>query len=175
MTVTLTRIPTDLRVDGQLYPAGGIALPNGCVADAQVPSNAGIGCTKLQEQACFRHRQLSGTAVVAAADMVGSIHGTSASIVLVRALVDTVATGADRTVTVDVKKSTGGGAFATVLTSTVVFNNASAARTWVTFSVASANLADGDVLQVTAAVAGAAGNQAQGLLVEVYAVQVPSA
>lgn len=81
------------------------------------------------------------------------------------AIIATVATGADRTVTVDLQKSTGSGAFATVLSATIGFTNASAVRTIASGTISGTTFVDGDIFQIVVTVAGAAGNQAQGLLV----------
>lgn len=82
-------------------------------------------------------------------------------------ITETVATGADRTVTLDLKKSTSGGAFASILSSTIVFNNASTIRTLSVGAISDDDLIDGDVLALTVAVAGTAGNQAEGLVVQI--------
>lgn len=76
----------------------------------------------------------------------------------------TIATGADRTVTVDLHKSTGAGAFATVLSSTIGFTNSSSLRTAVSGVFSSTSLVAGDCLRVIVTVAGSAGNQALGLV-----------
>lgn len=106
--------------------------------------------------------------IVAATEYVFALKGAAATIKAVRARVEeAVATGADRTVTIDVQKSTGGGAYATVLSATIVFNNATVLRTWSTATISNTSLVADDVLKITVAVAGAAGAQATGLIVEV--------
>ena len=80
------------------------------------------------------------------------------------AITGTIATGADRTVTVDLQKSTGAGAFATVLSATIQFNNVSVLRTASSGTFSSTSLVAGDLLRVVVTVAGAAGNQALGLV-----------
>lgn len=81
------------------------------------------------------------------------------------AITGAVATGADRTVTIDLKKSTGAGAFASILSATVVFNNVSTLRVVSAATLSDTAIANDDMFQVTVTVAGAAGNQAQGLLI----------
>lgn len=85
------------------------------------------------------------------------------------------ATGADRTVTVDLQKSTGGGAFATILSTPLTWNtNSTAVRTAQAATISSANLVDGDILQAVITVAGSAGAQAQGLLLTLQLREDPT-
>jgi hypothetical protein len=93
------------------------------------------------------------------------VEAPTATIMRFEAAVFTIATGGDRTVTVDLQKSTGGGAFATVCSSTIVFNNASSARVKSPAVLSSTSLAAGDILRTVVTVVGAAGAQALGLLV----------
>jgi hypothetical protein len=93
------------------------------------------------------------------------------------AITETIATGADRTVTVDLHKSSNAGTFATVLGATIGFTNLSVVRTKSpvtqgTFS--DSDIAPGDVFKVVVTVAGAAGNQAEGLVVELVFSEDPS-
>jgi hypothetical protein len=76
------------------------------------------------------------------------------------AITETIATGADRTVTVDLHLGNTGSAFATVLSSTIGFTNGSTLRTPVAGAFSNSAIADGDILRVVVTVAGAAGNQA---------------
>lgn len=136
------------------------------ITNAMVSATAAIAATKLQGEFTLRHTQTS--TVAAATEYLRIIRGATGTIVDIEACItETIATGADRTVTIDLLKSTGAGAFATVLSSTIVFNNASVLRTITTGTISSASLVDGDILQLTVAVAGAAGNQAEGLIVTV--------
>ncbi len=72
------------------------------------------------------------------------------------------------------KKSTGAGAFATVLASTLVFTNASVLRTAVAATLgATLTYVVGDIFQLYVTVAGAAGNQALGLAVDLFLAENP--
>lgn len=134
------------------------------IADANIAANAAIKASKLINPRTWTVSLPTGTAIVAANFAGPIIRGTTATLVGFHAAISgIVATGADRTVTIDFKKSTGGGAFATVLSSTIVFNNGSTALVDSAGTLASSSMVDGDLLQITVAVAGAAGNQAQGL------------
>jgi hypothetical protein len=108
-------------------------------------------------------------AVVAATQYVFGLEGVAGTIKMFRARIEeSVATGADRTVSIDLQKSTGGGAYATVLSGSppIQFTNLSALRAWSEATLAAATISQDDVLKITVAVAGAAGSQAAGLIVE---------
>lgn len=112
------------------------------------------------------YSQATGTAVVALTNQIMCVaKGTGTIKTFQAAIIGAIATGADRTVTIDLQKSTALGAFATVLSSTIVFNNASTLRVVSSGSFSDTTLANGDFLYITVAVAGAAGNQAQGLAI----------
>jgi hypothetical protein len=129
--------------------------------------------TKALHEKSFVHSQTS--TITAATAYIHAIKGTSGTIRNVRARIEeAVATGADRTVTIDVQKSTGGGAYATVLSATIVFNNVSSLRTFSAATISSSSLTADDVLKITVAVAGAAGAQATGLIVEVIVSEHPT-
>ena len=124
---------------------------------------------KVKHERSAFHSQTG--AVVAATEYVFALYAATATIKGFRAqITEAVATGADRTVTIDLQKSTGGGAFASILGGTIGFTNLSSLRAWSAATVSNTALAGGgpsagDVLKITVAVAGAAGSQAQGLLV----------
>jgi hypothetical protein len=173
MSVTLVIDPGDVAlVQGTLIfgPVGTIGLPAGSVADAAIAANAGIQAFKLTHQIQHDYQQSNAGAVVAEtgktihiarnAGTIGGIQG---------AITGTKATGADRTVNVDLQKSTGGGAFATVLSSTLLFDSTVGTTLLVakTGNVSSAAYLAGDIFQIVVTVAGAAGNQALGLGVNV--------
>lgn len=80
-----------------------------------------------------------------------------------------IATGADRTVTVNVQKSTSMGAFATVLSSNISIDTATVVRDSLqaTIDTAQDDVVAGDLLRAVISVAGAASAQAKGLYVGV--------
>jgi hypothetical protein len=136
--------------------------PAGSIANAAIADGADIDASKLEGE--YRHTLTLTGAVTAQTVYVTVIRGAQATLLtLAAAITEVVATGADRTVTIDLQKSTGGGAFATVLTGTLVFDDSSILRTVDEASVATPGLVAGDILKLTVAVAGAAGAQAQGL------------
>lgn len=81
------------------------------------------------------------------------------------AITTTIATGADRTVTVDLHLGNAASAFATVLSSTIGFTNGSALRTPANGAFSNSSFAAEDILRAVITVAGAAGNQAVDLAI----------
>lgn len=165
-------------IDGDYHIGGNLSaktmtIPAGTLTNAGVNAAAAIDATKLVHRIPIQYAQATGSAVAAQTLLVHICHG-AATLVSVEAVLETIATGADRTVDVDVKKGNAGSAFATVLTAPIAFTNASVARTVSSGTLSTTACADNDVLQVTVAVAGAAGNQALGLCVVVTLDQQPS-
>lgn len=136
------------------------------LTNTNIAADAGIRATKLEGEFNFTHSQTS--TIAAATQYLRVIRGGEGTIVAIEAAItEAIATGADRTVTIDLQKSTGGGAFATVLSSTIQFTNASTLRAVSAGTISTSGVVDGDILKVTVAVAGAAGAQATGLVVSV--------
>jgi hypothetical protein len=94
-------------------------------------------------------------------------------IVGVDVFIEGAATG-DRTATIDIKKSNGGGAYATVLSSPVTVNSSTAIRTAVPATIASAAYVAGNSFEVVVTVGGSTGTQPTGLLVMVYIREMPA-
>jgi hypothetical protein len=108
------------------------------------------------------------TTVTALTQDIHIVRGVTGTLLAIQAAIcGTIATGADRTVTVDLQKSTGAGAYATVLSSTVGFTNVSVLRTAVSGVLSGTSVIVADILRLIVTVAGAAGAQALGLVVTV--------
>lgn len=159
-------------LDGNVYVAGALSAnsfspPANSIGNAAIATGATgsyIAATKVQHQQSV-NEELFGpaVAVTAVTKWVYIVRGATGTLVSVEAAIAVVASGADRTITVDVHKSTGAGAFATVLSGTIGFTNVTAVRTPVGGTISSTALVDGDILEVIVTVAGSAGNQATGL------------
>lgn len=143
-----------------------VDIPQGGITNAMIASSPPVSASKLT-----RHQsidvELYGPAVTVAAltKWLHIVRGGSGTLIGFEAAIAVVATGADRTITVDLQKSTGAGSFATVLSSTCGFTNVSAVRTPVAAVISSAGIVDGDILEVVVTVAGSASAQATGLTV----------
>lgn len=159
-------IPGDLQVKGR-GSFGTITLPTSVVSNSNVASDAAIDASKLVHMVNVCTELYGPSTTVAALTKECYIAKGIGSLSSVRAAINgTIATGADRTVTVDLQKSTAGGAFATVLSGTVGFTNGSSLRTLSTGTISSATYAAGDLFRWVVTVAGAAGNQAIGLVAD---------
>lgn len=161
-----------LRQEGDIFATGNISggsmtIPSGSVTDSSIAANAGVQRTKVVQQFALNHYQTTGTAVVAATQDIHIARAAGTVVAVEAAVTGAIATGGDRTVTIDVLKSTGAAAFATILSAALVLDNTNVLRTLEAATVNSAAYVDGDLFRITVAVAGAAGNQAQGLIVTV--------
>lgn len=152
--------------------AGSITQPSGSITNAKVAADAAIAATKVQHQHTLGYSQAAGTAVVAETKGLFVARNAGVIVSVEAAIIGTIATGADRTVDVNVLKSTAGGAFATVLTANIQFTNVSVLRTVSVAALAATTFVDGDIFEVVVTVAGAAGNQALGLVVSVNLQEV---
>jgi hypothetical protein len=160
-----TSIPGDLQVAGNLFAAA-MTIPPGSVTNSNVAANAQIASSKLVCQRTVSQQLFAdATAIVAVSQNITLLAGASGTIRDFNAWITTVATGSDRAVTVDLQKSTGGGAFSTICSATIGFNNASSALTLVPAVITSTGLVSGDLLKVVVTVAGSSAAQALGLSV----------
>lgn len=171
-------IPGDLQVLGTASFSK-VSLPAGGVANVNVQAGAAgnyLAATKLQHQAPVRYNQAPGSAVVADTQDVVVVNGATGLITAFQAAITgLIATGADRVLNLDLQKSTGGAAFASVLTATLQFTNADTLRTMKSASLDNTKTAvvAGDLLRVVATVAGAAGAAAQGVVATLNLYQDP--
>jgi Concanavalin A-like lectin/glucanases superfamily len=108
------------------------------------------------------------TTIAGLTKLLHTVNGATATIVHAEAIITVQATGGDRTINVDIQKSTGGGAFATIMSATIAITNATTIRVPVSGTFSNTSLVDGDILQAVVTVAGSAGAQAQGLLLNLW-------
>lgn len=145
-----------------------IDWPSGTITNTMCSASMNLSASKF-----VRHQSVDvelfgpSTTVTALTKDLHIVRGSTGTCVgFEAAICGTIATGADRTVTVDLQKSTVAGAFSSIVSSTIGFTNASVLRTATAGVLHSTNKAviDGDILRVVVTVAGSAGNQALGLL-----------
>lgn len=158
---------TDLYVNGSLSSKT-FNAPAGSITKEDITPNAGIEATKVEHQFPVLYEQLPGTAILAETKLVHLVRGATGEIVGIEACIMTQASGADRTVSVDLHKADAATTPATVLTSPISITNTTVVRTAVTTSLSASDLVDGDILEIVVTVAGAAGTQAEGLLVTLF-------
>lgn len=163
-----TRIIGETHFAGPVVLLSTVTMPDGAIGNADIEAGAAIAATKLQHQFPL-HLSVSGT--VAAVTNIVHVARGAGTLVSVEAVAATVptGTGCDYTVTCDVKKSTAGGAFATMLTTTAVIDDGETDLTPVAAVVSGSNTyVDGDLLEIVVTVAGSVGTQATGLCVTAF-------
>ena len=173
-------MPVASRVEGDFHVNGGLSaktmtLADSCVTNAKVAAAAAIDASKVIHQYTI-DCELFGpaTTITALTKLLHIVRGATGTVVAFEGITITPATGADRTVTIDLQKSTGAGAFATILTATIGFTDDTVARTATAATLDTASLVDGDILQAVVTVAGSAGNQALGLLLTLTLQEAPA-
>ncbi|HZT79628.1 MAG TPA: hypothetical protein VFA26_05385, partial [Gemmataceae bacterium] len=141
--------------------------------NSNVAGNAGIKASKLEGEFSLGYSQTGP--VVSDTHYLRIVRGANATVLALQAAItEAVATGADRTVTLDLQKSTGGSAFATILAAPVQFTSGSALRAVSAAVISSASLTAGDVLRLVVTAGGSAGAQAQGLAATVTLREDPN-
>jgi hypothetical protein len=145
-----------------------VDLSEQCVNDDHVASDADIAATKLVHQFPLNYTQAPGSDIATATLDLHIAYGDG-DIVSVEAAVTGVAATGDRSVTVDLHKSTGGAAFATVLSAPITLDIGNALRVLEAGSLSTTTYLDGDLLRmIVTQVAGSAGTRPQGLIVTVF-------
>ena len=145
-----------MNIDGDLTFGQGktATLPSGTVTNAMMnAAGAGlyVAATKLEHQFAVFHA-VKATANVATETMpVHIVQGGTGEIVAFEVFPITAPTGSD-SYTVDLHKSTGAGAFATVLSAVVTMNSSDTDRTLNAATISAADLVDGDCLEVVIAI-----------------------
>lgn len=139
--------------------------PQGGFGNAEVRDGAGIEATKLIHHATHAVELAEqNTAVVAGERLAYVVQSNTEELVTAEAAIVVQATGADRTVTVDLLRSTGGGAFASIMSATIDIDDGTTILVPVVGVLSTTQLVAGDVLKWVVTVAGAAGAQAKGLI-----------
>lgn len=161
------KLTEDMDFYGNCTFVGDLTLPQGIVDNGSMKANAAIVHTKIQHRPIVPYSQASGTDVVAETRVVHIAHENE-TVLNVNIFITTAPTGGDKAFTVDVKKSTAGGAFATILTGVYTVNSSKADRTTYAGTLSGTpTLVAGDALEVVVAVSGSTGSQGQGVHVNV--------
>lgn len=158
-------MPVNLNVSGQLSCAT-FAPPDECIDDDAVETGANIDASKLEHRHSLNYAQDPSGAVAAATQDIIYITATNGGVInsINAFITGTLPTG-DGTVTVDLKKSTEFGAFASVLTGVITLDSGNVLRVPEAGLFSSNTLQFGDILQLVIAQGKSTGNQAKGLLV----------
>lgn len=143
----------DLQVRGAVA-ATSLISSSASITDSMIAAAGGgsfISPTKIKPRVPLGVADVAGTVATGTSRVFIAL--ASGSVQQVAVSLDTVPTSSD-TVTIDVQKSTGGGAYATILSSTVLLNSSSVARTVYTGTISSASFIAGDILRVNYTVVG---------------------
>ncbi len=142
---------------------GVLEVKPGSLSDGDFSANANqrITITKRRHRFPVTLPLTGGTNVVAVSKIV-HIAGGAGVVSAIVVTPSTAPTGGDLKWTVDVLKSTGGGAFATILPAVVSIDNTVADFRGIAVEVSTLTYADGDLLQIVVAVSGSTGSQGQG-------------
>jgi hypothetical protein len=141
-----SRIQGDYTFAGIVRCIGSLIFPAGSIRNVDVAANAAIVHTKLEHQ----HRIPWGqpnTAATTVSQVVYECRGATGSTLSLRFGSQVKAVG-DSTVTIDVKKSTAGGAFTTILSGVITLNSSSVDRVSQAGTITVPGLVVGDTLQV---------------------------
>lgn len=151
-------------------------LPSASITNAKFSSAASdrLAAAKAVHRFAVPYSQSVGSAVVAETGKMVHVAAAAGILAAVKAAVDTLATGEDRALTVDVKKSTAGGAWATVLSAVITIDDEDTAKTAYTGTIASAAYVAGDLFEIVVTVAGSASAQALGLGVSLFFDENPA-
>jgi hypothetical protein len=148
--------------------ASPLIFPNGFLTDAMVNALAAISASKLEHSIGKTYSQSIDAVVAADTGTIIHIAHNTGSVEAVRVGCDTAPTGGDLAYTVDVQKSTAGGAWATILAGVVTIDSSDADRTVDIGSISgTVSLIAGDMIRVVVAVSGSTGTQGSGVCVDV--------
>lgn len=171
-------LPIDLEIQGTLSVLTDVDFPDGSLNTDMfsAATSERLAATKSIARKSLSVELFGPTTTVAALTKgVHIVRGATGTLVGLQATVHgTIATGADRSLTIDLQKSTGAGAFATVLTGVLTIDDEDVVRTVYSATISSTGLVVGDILELIVAVAGASGNQALGLLVTLTFDEAPT-
>lgn len=165
----MIQISEDVQMGGQLSVIERFFPPAGFLDNTHVASTAAIDASKIKANRCVT-QELVGPATLCSA-LTKSIYSAQGPGTLLAwaAWIEVTGTAGDKVVTVDLKKSTGGGAWTTVLSAPITFAAAAAVRTLVTGTISVPAYVAGDLFQAVVTVSGSTGAYAQGLSVQLRA------
>jgi hypothetical protein len=166
-----SKIDSDVTITGRLTVQGDASLPAGVIFDANIPNGQNISYEKVEALIIASHAQSQAADVATAREIVHRFAKTG-SVESVIVAIDDAPTGGDRLYTVDVRKSTGGGNWTTILTAVVSVSASDTSRTAKAGSVLTPNCVAGDLIAVVVAPAGSTGTQGKGVRVEVRCAEI---
>jgi len=175
---SVIRDAVDRVMSGSWTFTGSVVLPDDCVNEDNLTAAALLPADNLVARfPAVGCKQAPGSDVVAQTEII-HIAKYAGIVASVEAVADTVPDGAsvDKKVTIDVQKSTGGAAWASILTATFDIDDGETDKVAVagTLDAAKDDYSAGDIFKVVVTVSGSTGNQAQGLCVTVFFEEQPT-
>lgn len=163
--------PPETHYNDQVFPGdvqftGTIGLPTGSITSAMIASAANVAEAKLQHRIHVQYNVADG-ADLTTVIMPVFLAYKGCTVLAVQAMCIDVCEGGDKKFTVDVLKSTAGGAAASILTAALDFAGKTDLTTYSATLSGTPTLIATDMLQVTITVSGSTGNQGQGLIVDI--------
>lgn len=167
-----TTINEQLIAKGGLKALGTVSMPDNSISGTALNASVLVPANRLIHRFALVYAQADGGSVVTATVgiHVAASAGTVKSIEV--GLTGAAAVGA-ATFTVDLNKSTGGGAFATMLSGNITVDSATAIRTVEAGTVSSGSYTDGDILQLEMVATAGGGTLPQGVVVTVIVEENP--
>lgn len=168
------------RIEGDFYVNGNLSsktqtYPAGSVTNASIVASAGIAASKVIHQFQVGGQLVApGTVVDDMNQLLHVVYGATATIVRAEAFITTVASSSGSTINVDLHKSTGGGAFATICSGTVTFTSTYSVRVPYALTLSNASLVDGDILQAVITTPNSSAALPQGLFLSVLLYEDPA-
>ena len=161
---------------GTVIFSGTVTLPDGTVDDDAVVAGADLGADKLVHRHSISWAEAS-TVEATAQTFPIYIASFAALVKSIDVACVTDPSHADNTTTVDLHRSTAGGAFATVLSTTAELNSTTGDLTVVAGVVNTSldDLIDGDILALVVTLGSDSGDYAKGLMVTVNVDEQPTA
>jgi hypothetical protein len=162
------------RYGGDIYADGNVGcktltVSTASITNAMVVASAAISASKLESPVRKKHAYDIATEASAQTVVLHTARGAGTIVAFeVGCLVapDTEKGSSGKYATIDLQKSTGAGAFASILTATIEINSTNAVRTMQAGSLSTATIVDGDILALVITAAGSAGNNAKGIFCE---------
>lgn len=144
--------------------------PNSGFGNEDIRASAKVSASKLEgEHAATAELFAAATTITALASRIlHTVRGATGTLLSFEGVIITAATGSDRTVSVDLEKSSGGAAFASICTTKIEITNSTTIRVPVAAVLSSTTLVDGDTLRAVVTVAGSLLAQALGLSVTLH-------
>jgi hypothetical protein len=142
-------------------------IPAGSITNAEIASSAAIGAGKVVQEFARDSRQANGADVASKTELIHTARAAG-TIGALKVALTTAPTGGNKKFTVDLQKSTGGGAFATVLSAVVDIDNTDTSLTVVSGTLAASAYVSGDIFAIVWTASGTTGNQGQGAIAEVF-------